>query len=112
MFHEPGTAETLEMREEYETFGSSKNKQGSHPGRACLVKTTVNNMCQEGIRNRTEPAEPNPTESFNSGTAGTRRGNESEWNRTEPNRTETMNFRDKQNGSETNRNKTGSFLLI
>ena len=41
---------------------------------------------QEGIRNRSEQAEPNRTEAFNSGTGRNRTRNKTEPNRTEPRR--------------------------
>ena len=82
---------------------------------------------QEGIRNRTEPAEPNRTEPFNSGTGCNRtrkrtgpshyaskksRPNSIEPGnvivRTEPNRTEPMNCRKVRSQNKSNR--IGSFL--
>ena len=51
----------------------------------------VSIYCQEAIRNRTEPAEPNRTESFNSGTGRNRTRN-----RTEPNWTESRRVRKTQ----------------
>ena len=82
---------------------------------------------QEGIRNRTEPAEPNQTEPFDSGTGRNRTRKRTEPNRTEPRRvrktqakprrtgeinfrTEPINFRKVQNRNKSNR--TGSFLIF
>ena len=81
-------------------------------------------VCQEGIGNRTEPAEPNRTEPFHSGTGRNRTRKRTEANRTEPrrvlkaqaeprrtgtsnfpNRTEPMNFREVRNRNESNPNR-------
>ena len=86
-------------------------------------------LLQEGIRNRTEPAEPNWTKPFNSGTGRNRTRKRTEPNRTESrrvrkvqaeprwtgkmqflNRTEPINFRKGRNRNESNR--TGSFPLL
>ena len=46
----------------------------------------MHSTCQEGITNRTEPAEPNRTEPCNFGTGRNRTRNRTEPNRTEPRR--------------------------
>ena len=70
------------------------------------------NKLQEGIRTRSEPAEPNRTEPDRATTcpknADRTASNQENYN-SEPNRNESINFRKVRNRNESNR--TGSFLL-
>ena len=52
----------------------------------CICRAQSVYLLQEGIRNRTEPAEPNRTKPFDSGTGRNRTRNRTEPNRTEPRR--------------------------
>ena len=67
---------------------------------------------QEGIRNRTEPAEPNRTEPFNSGTGRNRTRNRTEANRTEPRRVRKTQAEPRRTGENTFPNRTEPNRLV